>query len=70
MRVRFLAVVEVHIDHDVENPEACAQAKLDAFREETGPTINYGISIWRARPEDRAALKSCAFTVTDSPGSN
>ena len=50
--VRFLTIVEIEIDSEVDLPDEEAQAILDSFREATLPFENYGVSLYRATPED------------------
>jgi hypothetical protein len=50
--VKFLTVVEIEVDTDeMHDPAEEAQVKLDAFREATLPTENYGVTLYRATPE-------------------
>jgi hypothetical protein len=50
--VKFLTVIEIEVDTDeTYDPAEVAQAKLDAFREATLPSENYGIMLYRATPE-------------------
>jgi hypothetical protein len=51
--VKFLAVVEIEVDTDeMHDPAEKAQAKLDAFREAALPSENYGVTLYRATPDD------------------
>ncbi len=50
--VKFLAIAEIEIDPEVDAPVAEAQAILDAFREATLPSANYGVTLYRATPDD------------------
>jgi hypothetical protein len=51
--VKFLTVVEIEVDTGEEyDPAEEAQLKLDAFREATLPSENYGVTLYRATPED------------------
>jgi hypothetical protein len=51
-RVRFLTVTEIEVDWEGAAAVEEAQAKLDAFREATQPSQNYGVTLYRATPED------------------
>jgi hypothetical protein len=50
--VKLLTIVEINITNSVNSLVEEAQAKLDAFREATLPYENYGVSLYRATPED------------------
>ena len=51
--VKFLTVVEIEVDtEEMHDPAEEAQVKLDAFREATLPSENYGVTLYRATPED------------------
>jgi hypothetical protein len=50
--VKFLTVVEIEVDTgEMYDPTEEAQVKLDAFREATLPSENYGVMLYRATPE-------------------
>jgi hypothetical protein len=50
--VKFLTVVEIEVNSEEYSSVEFAQAKLDAFREATLPSENYGVTLYRATPED------------------
>jgi hypothetical protein len=51
--VKFLTVVEIEVHaEEMYDPAEVAQAKLDAFREATLPSENYGVTLYRATPDD------------------
>jgi hypothetical protein len=50
--VKFLAVVEIEVDSDMQVAEEKAQIQLDAFREATLPSENHGVTLYRATPDD------------------
>jgi hypothetical protein len=49
--VKFLTVVEIAVDSEMDAAAQAAQARLDAFREATLPLDNYGVSLYRAAPD-------------------
>lgn len=52
MKVRLLCWVEVELPEDnFYDPEAAARAQLDNFREAVLPSMEYGITIYRAEVE-------------------
>jgi hypothetical protein len=50
--VSFLTVVEIEVDSETDAAVEDAQAILDSFREATLPSENYGVSLYRATPDD------------------
>jgi hypothetical protein len=50
--VKLLTVVEIKVDSEVDAAVDEAQARLDAFREATLPSDNYGVTLYRATPDD------------------
>jgi hypothetical protein len=50
--VKFLTVVEIEVRSEMHAAVDEAQAELDAFREATLPSDNYGVTLYRATPED------------------
>jgi hypothetical protein len=50
--VKFLTVVEIEVNSEDYAAVEDAQAKLDAFREATLPSENYGVTLYRATPDD------------------
>jgi len=50
--VKFLTVVEIEVDSEMHAAVEDAQARLDAFREATLPSENYGVTLYRATPAD------------------
>jgi hypothetical protein len=50
--VKLLAVVEIAVDSEMDAAVEEAQAILDAFREATLPSENYGVTVYRATPDD------------------
>src|SRR5947208_742392 len=50
--VKLLTVVEIEVDSELHAAVDEAQAKLDAFREATLPSDNYGVTLYRATPDD------------------
>jgi len=50
--VKFLTIVEIEIETEMDLPDEEAQAKLDEFREATLPSDNYGVTLYRATPDD------------------
>ena len=50
--VKFLTVVEIEVDSETQTASQEAQAKLDAFREAALPSENYGVTLYRATPDD------------------
>jgi len=50
--VKLFTIVELKISVDLYNIVDEAQAKLDAFREATLPSENYGVTLYRATPDD------------------
>ena len=48
--VKFLTVVEIEVDSEMHAAVEEAQASLDAFREATLPSENYGVTLYRATP--------------------
>ncbi len=50
--VKFLTIVEIEVDSEIHVAEEEAQTRLDAFREATLPSENYGVTLYRATPDD------------------
>jgi len=50
--VKFLTIVEIEVDSEIHVSEEEAQIRLDAFREATLPSENYGVTLYRATPDD------------------
>ena len=50
--VKFLTVVEIKVDAEMDAAVEEAQAILDAFREATLPSENYGVTLYRATQDD------------------
>jgi hypothetical protein len=50
--VKFLTVVEIEVDAETHAAAEGAQARLDAFREAIQPSENYGVTLYRATPDD------------------
>jgi hypothetical protein len=50
--VKFLMVAEIEADPEKNAAIAHACARLDSFRESVLPSENYGVMLYRARPED------------------
>jgi hypothetical protein len=50
--VKFLTVVEIEVNSEMHAEVEEAQAILDAFREATLPSENYGVTLYRATPDD------------------
>lgn len=50
--VKFLTVVEIEVEAETHAAAEAAQEKLDAFREATLPSENYGVTPYRATPDD------------------
>ena len=50
--VKFLAIAEIGVASEVDSPVEEAQAILDAFREATLPSDNYGVTLYRATLDD------------------
>ncbi len=66
--VKFLTVVEIEVDSAMDAAVAEAQATLDAFREATLPSQNYGVNLYRATPDDLSeSLLRRHFELTELP---
>ncbi len=50
--VKFLTVVEIAVDSEMDAAVEDARAILDAFREATLPSENYGVTLYCATPDD------------------
>ena len=50
--VKFLIVAEIEVDSEEGGAIAQAQATLDSFRESIQPSENYGVTLYRATPDD------------------
>ena len=50
--VKFLTVVEIVVDSQTDAAVEDAHAMLDAFREATLPSENYGVTLYRATTDD------------------
>ena len=50
--VKFLTVVEIEVDSEMDAAVEGAEAILDAFREATLPSENYGVTLYCATPDD------------------
>lgn len=69
--VKFLTVAEIAVDSDIYDLVAEAQAVLDAFREATLPSTNYGVALYRATPDDLTGeLSRRQVDVIPLPGSD
>lgn len=50
--VKLLTVVEIEVDSESDDAVAEAHAVLDAFREATLPSENYGVTLYSAASND------------------
>ena len=50
--VKFLIVAEIEVDSEESDAIAQAHAALDSFRESVLPSENYGVTLYRATPND------------------
>ena len=65
--VKLLMVAEIEVDSEEGDAIAQAQATLDSFRESVQPSENYGLTLYRATPDDlTSALLNKQVEVTIS----
>jgi len=66
--VKLLTVVEIEVDSEKDVAVAEAHARLNAFREATLPSENYGVTLYRATPDDLSSdLLNRQVEVTPLP---
>lgn len=72
MLVKVLMVAEIEVDDDAaqdddDRPGRDADVKLDAFREAVLPSENYGVTLYKATPDDVYAFASVGKLTHPAP---